>query len=91
MVDPGVLFGGGRVAAGVLKRWAESSGTLDRLLELLDKQSGDETGLSLTQLQTWKNDEAFQEALFVLDTTGDWEAARPALLSAVLGGCAHAL
>jgi hypothetical protein len=84
MVDPGPLFSGARLAVGLVKRWAEA-GTVDRLLELLDRRFGDETGLSLTQLQTWRTNDAFVEALFVLDSTGDWEAARPGLASAVLG------
>ena len=64
--SPPSLLGGDGVAAGVLKRWAESSGTLDRLLESLDKQFGDMNWPVTHSAPDLEGRQGVQEALFVL-------------------------
>lgn len=83
MVDPISIAEGALLAKALLEHWLKS-GELDRLLGLLDQRFGDETGLSLTQLQSWKEDDRFVQILAVISTTGDWDSYREALRGATL-------
>jgi len=86
MVEPGsIIVGGVRIAASVVQRWATQAGTLDSLIGLLDRRFGADTGLSLTQLQTWQRDQSFINAVFVFDQTGDWDESKAGIEGSVLG------
>jgi len=84
VIDP--LSTAAGTAATVLRERIQKyfqSGTIDRLFRLLDKRFGDDTGLTVTQLETWRDDASFQKALFFVGR-GDWATHRPGLRRAVL-------
>ena len=81
MTDPAL---GLEIARFVRAIYTADGGELDRLLELLDRRFGDTTGLSLTELQRWRDDDAFRDALGAISYTGDWDSHRDALRQSVL-------
>lgn len=68
MIDPLSLATGtvtGQVAAILWEQIQKyfKADTTDRLFRLLDERFGERTGLTVSQLETWREDETFRVAL----------------------------